>query len=74
MKIKYLSQILILSIAFFSCEKGKESGDTKQQVEIKKQPNIVILFADDLGYGDLGVFGNPTIKTPNLDQMAYEGM
>ena len=29
-------------------------------------PNIVVLFADDLGYGDLGVFGNPTIRTPNL--------
>ena len=36
-------------------------------------PNFVIIFADDLGYGDLGVFGHPTIKTPNLDKMAYEG-
>ena len=33
-------------------------------------PNIVVLFADDLGYGDLGVFGHPTIHTPNLDKMA----
>lgn len=37
------------------------------------KPNFVIIFADDLGYGDLGVFGHPTIKTPNLDRMAYEG-
>ena len=36
-------------------------------------PNIVIIFADDLGYGDLSVFGNPEIETPNLDQLAHEG-
>ncbi|MDX1619116.1 MAG: sulfatase-like hydrolase/transferase, partial [Balneolaceae bacterium] len=34
------------------------------------QPNIVIIFADDLGYGDLGVYGHPTIRTPHLDRMA----
>ncbi len=37
-------------------------------------PNIVIIFADDLGYGDLGVYGHPTIQTPRLDEMASEGM
>ncbi len=37
------------------------------------KPNIVVIFADDLGYGDLGVFGHPTIQTPELDKMAAEG-
>lgn len=36
-------------------------------------PNVVIIFCDDLGYGDLGCFGHPTIRTPNLDRMAREG-
>lgn len=36
-------------------------------------PNYIVIFVDDMGYGDLGVYGNPTISTPHLDKMAYEG-
>jgi len=39
----------------------------------QKTPNFIIIFADDMGYGDLGVYGHPSIKTPNLDQMANTG-
>jgi arylsulfatase A-like enzyme len=38
------------------------------------QPNFVIIFADDLGYGDLACYGHPTIRTPHLDAMAARGM
>lgn len=41
--------------------------------EYSTQPNIVVFLCDDLGYGDLGCFGHPRIKTPALDRLAKEG-
>lgn len=40
----------------------------------RQKPNIIYIYADDLGYGELGCYGQQKIKTPNLDQMAKEGM
>ncbi len=39
-----------------------------------KRPNIIYIYADDLGYGEIGAYGQQKIKTPNLDRMAKEGM
>ena len=39
-----------------------------------EKPNIIYILADDLGYGDLGCFGQPKILTPNIDRLCYEGM
>lgn len=43
------------------------------QPEVDVPLNFIIIFADDMGYGDIASFGHPTIQTPNLDRMATEG-
>lgn len=42
--------------------------------EVNDPPNIIIINVDDMGYGDLSMYGSPTIHTPELDKMAREGM
>ncbi|MCA9175209.1 MAG: arylsulfatase [Planctomycetales bacterium] len=42
--------------------------------DLPEKPNLIYIMADDLGYGDLGCFGQRQIKTPHLDQLAKEGM
>jgi len=62
-----LVSLLALSLAF------AVAPSLTAQEEAPK-PNIIFILADDLGYGDLGCFGQVTLQTPNIDQMAAEGM
>lgn len=41
---------------------------------VSRKPNVILVLADDLGYGDLGCYGQDRIKTPNIDRLAKEGM
>ncbi|MBX7259586.1 MAG: sulfatase-like hydrolase/transferase [Candidatus Hydrogenedentes bacterium] len=53
--------------------RGAESSDSSSPSR-RRQPNIVLLMADDLGYGDLGCYGQQLIETPNIDRLAKEGL
>ncbi len=44
------------------------------QAQAATQPNILLIYVDDLGYGDLGSYGHPVIKTPNIDALANDGL
>ncbi len=62
-------KFLWISLSIFiltSCIEKKKS--------VSKKPNVIYLLADDLGYGDLGCYGQQQIKTPNLNTLASEGM
>jgi len=48
-------------------------ADFLQADPVSSSPNFVVIFCDDLGWGDLGCFGNPIIRTPRLDRLASEG-
>jgi len=48
-------------------------GPIAAQGAVDRPPNVVIFFADDMGYGDLSSYGHPSIRTPNLDRLARDG-
>ena len=56
--------IWLLDGNIYGADKSKEMAS----------PNIIIILADDLGWGDPGCYGNPIIQTPNIDYLAKSGM
>ncbi|MGS0527259.1 sulfatase-like hydrolase/transferase [Zobellia nedashkovskayae] len=65
--------LLFSTLIILSCGDKKE-GKKEVVVDEDTRPNIIFIFADDWGYGDLGIHGSTFCETPNLDKMAAEGI
>ena len=65
MRVKLMTKVLIVTILWVLMMSMQAQA---------KLPNIILIFTDDQGYNDLGCFGSKTIKTPNLDRLASEGL
>ena len=59
----------LLPMAALACSQAEAMAQKSQQ-----RPNIIYIMCDDMGYGDLGCYGQQYILTPNIDRMAKEGM
>lgn len=64
----------VVSLLFFSCNSlKKETNGISKNSGSQEKPNVVFIFVDDLGYGDIGAYGATKVKTPNIDKLATEG-
>ncbi|WP_445748576.1 sulfatase family protein [Polaribacter sp.] len=65
--------ILLMTIFLMTCNQSKQKP-TKDSVSAPSKPNIVIIYLDDLGYGDLSAYGATELQTPNIDALANGGI
>lgn len=69
-----MNKNILLAGAALSVVPSLVAAKAPQKRVQPKQPNIIFILCDDMGYGDLACYGQPYISTPNIDRMAEEGM
>lgn len=69
-----LLTLSLLSPIIASMATGAEAAKRNKKVQEREKPNVIIIYADDLGYGDLQCYGAQGVKTPNVNQLASEGI
>ncbi|WP_321827904.1 sulfatase family protein [Maribacter dokdonensis] len=74
MKNGFLKQIGCIIAIFIATSCGEQKEKKEEQPSKNEQPNIVIIYLDDLGYGDVGAYGATELKTPNMDRLVNEGV
>lgn len=72
MKNQYVTLALLCPVIFSSLPISAK--DTKGKVADREKPNVIIIYADDLGYGDLQCYGAKNVETPNVNRLATEGI
>lgn len=70
MNFKFTGTLFSFAILLFSCQ-NVQKKNIKQTEQL---PNVIIVYADDLGYGDVGAYGATALKTPNIDKLAEGGL
>ena len=73
----YLSLLVLLTVTLLiGCKSDKNKEEAKQTVKenTSSKPNIVVIYLDDLGYGDLSSYGATALQTPNIDALASGGV
>lgn len=65
---------VLLALTAISCRSAVKEKEAFVQIPVADKPNIIFIYADDLGYGDLSCYGASKIKTPNIDRIAAEGI